>query len=63
MEGARAVFYLPKNEDVREVTWKSGIKGFEYDPGEEYWADLRNRRIYEKKGERDRGRDEDLPGL
>lgn len=52
-----------KNEEVREVASKLGTMGFEYDPGEEYWADLRNRRIYEKRGELDRGRDDELPGL
>lgn len=51
-----------RNENVKEVTCKSGKTGFEYDPGDEYWADLRNRRIYERKGEVDRGRDEELPG-
>lgn len=49
-------------EDVREVQTKRGAVGFDYDPGEEYWADLRNRRLVEARGEIDRGRDEELPG-
>lgn len=48
-------------EDVREVQTKTGAVGFDYDPGEEYWADLRNRIMLEARGEIDRGRDEELP--
>jgi hypothetical protein len=39
------------------------LVGLGYDPGREYWGDLRNRKLVEKRGEVDRGRDRELPGF
>lgn len=49
-----------RREDVREVRKMGGVVGYMYDPGEEYWADVRNRRMLESTGEIDRGRDVDV---
>ncbi|KAH7405705.1 hypothetical protein DE146DRAFT_420917 [Phaeosphaeria sp. MPI-PUGE-AT-0046c] len=51
-----------RREGVRDVRTKTGALGLEFDPGEEYWGELRNRRVVEERGELDRGRDEELPG-